>query len=251
MREERTDEEHGRDELAGGRGVYVGHFVLRNVAFDGNGEASFLFGAGDAAAHTAEGVDERGEGALFKALVAVEGPLTGGDGEECEQETCDSASIVAVEVVGGAASQLAEEGLEEDGVVGSRKVAKSEGVACNVVENEPPIAEAFGSGQFDVKVVGLHGLDFDAVFFDFAVEGTFGDVKFFGCECAFAAMAFEGEANGAFFAFFKSKGFILDHLGFLEFFFGLVDSLVGRDNVEGIVVGGDSGIDDGEGVGRD
>lgn len=173
MREERTDEEHGRDELAGGRGVYVGHFVLRNVAFDGNGEASFLFGAGDAAAHAAEGVDERGERALFKALVAVEGPLTRGDGEECEQETCDSASIVAVEVVGGAASQLAEEGLEEDGVVGSRKVAKSEGVACNVVENEPPIAEAFGSGQFDVKVVGLHGLDFDAVFFDFAVEGAF------------------------------------------------------------------------------
>ena len=120
-----------------------------------------------------------------------------------------------------------------------------------MVENKPPVAEAFGSGQFDVKVVGLHGLDFDAVFFDFAVEGTFGDVKFFGCECAFAAMAFESEADGAFFAFFKSKGFILDHLGFLEFFFGLVDSLVGRDNVEGIVVGGDRGIDDGEGVGRD
>ena len=76
-------------------------------------------------------------------------------------------------------------------------------------------------------------------------------MQLFGGEGAFSAMAFEGEANGAFFAFFKSKGFILDHLGFLEFFFGLVDSLVGRDNVEGIVVGGDRGIDDGEGVGRD
>lgn len=76
-------------------------------------------------------------------------------------------------------------------------------------------------------------------------------MKLFGCEGAFAAVTFEGKADGTFFAFFESEGFILDHLGFLEFFFGLVDSLVGRDNVEGIVVGGDRGIDDGEGVGRD
>ena len=49
-----ADKEHGRDELAAGRGVDVHHFALGKIPFDTHGEASFLFGAADIAAHAAQ-----------------------------------------------------------------------------------------------------------------------------------------------------------------------------------------------------
>ena len=60
-------------------------------------------------------------------------------------------------------------------------------------------------------------------------------MEVFGGECAFAAMALEGQTDGTLFAFVKCKRFVLHHLRLLEFLLGLVDGLVGRDDVERVV----------------
>ena len=92
--------------------------MVGGASRDADREEALLATTHDVAPQSAQAVDERGHGTLEQAVVAREGVKARGEGQQGHHETGHCAGIVTIVVIGMAAPELRQQGLEQLGVVG-------------------------------------------------------------------------------------------------------------------------------------